>query len=142
MEVQDYSGNHQDKWCEALVVECISIAAIDMDTGFAMPGIEDSQKEILEKLKQHGLDEIEIEKPSIEIRMHSADEEEVELTDDPETADKAKEQSARILALLDTNENRKAIIQDLWKARSGSPFSVACLEAKWKRKKPQRGKSC
>ena len=120
-----------DSWCERLVVECLSIANIDANMGFGLPGMDQAKQKIEEALEKHELDEIEIEQPSIEIRMNDlGDEEDVDIEGVKKEND--AEQTKKILAALDANgkENRFTIIEDLWQARAGSPFSVSVFAGK------------
>ena len=121
-----------DSWCQQLVVECLSIAKIDSDMEFGLPGMDKAQEKIVLALEKHGLDKIEIKKPSIEIRMHEFGDgdEEVEVQESDEKD--SKELTKKILAALDADgkENRFAVIQELWQARSGSPFSVSVFAGK------------
>ena len=120
-----------DDWCETLVVECISLAGIEIDMGFAMPGMEKAQEEINDVLEKHELDQIEIETPSIEIHMGEAgdddQEEDIEVEDSEDVSD---EQSRKILDALDADNDRYAVVQELWKARSSSPFSATVFGGK------------
>jgi hypothetical protein len=115
-----------DAFCAQIVVECISIASIEIE--IPIPGIEDAQDAILEALEKHGLDKIEIKQPSIEIRM-----------DDPNNPDDKDQAVARaekesqkqdILKRLNQSSDRMAIVADLWKAKSNSPFTASVFMGK------------
>ncbi len=114
-----------DRFCSQQVVEAISVANIDAD--IPLPGIEEAQQAIKAALEKHGLDELEIDRPSIEIRMGHGmeDEEEVEVEKDKEAATAEDAQHEKIIAALDDSGDRMTIVGDLWKAKAASPFGVS-----------------
>ena len=87
-----------DDWSASLVVECLSLTNVELE--FGLPGIEEAQDEIRAALEKHGLDEIEITRPSIEIRADVEDHpDEAEATADEDADSERDAQNQEVLKL-------------------------------------------